>query len=144
MAVAANIRCSRESANQNQKISGQDLSLSDLIDLVASMNRLADRVQKLEAVMSSHGVALPAEFPRTTSERIREITKTVAKKRKVDWRLVAGGSLKRVATRARQEVMLHARNEGFSTPEIAFALGLSDHTTVIHGSRRAAERLAAE
>lgn len=72
------------------------------------------------------------------------ILKEVAFRHDLDVRDITGPSRRRAIVRARQEAMWEARQRTpLSLPEIGRRLGGRDHSTVLHGVRKHAERMGA-
>lgn len=71
---------------------------------------------------------------------VAEIIELVAAEYKIPAPLFRERTRRRSIAHPRQVVMLLARRAGYSTPQIAKALGLLDHTSVLHGSQAAGDR----
>lgn len=85
------------------------------------------------------------ETPRiaqTKRRMMRDVAEEAAREYGVDLGQIRSRARSRAVVRARQEAMRRIRDEmGRTYPEIGQWFGL-DHTTVIHGVRRARERLS--
>lgn len=76
----------------------------------------------------------------STRPRMAELCDVVARQHGVNTIDLRGPSQHRFIAWPRQAFMAHARAAGYTTTQIGRFLGGRDHTTVIHGSRRHAER----
>lgn len=73
---------------------------------------------------------------------MREIIRSVAARRGISVEEIKGPHLRKDIVRARHEAMYLCRAEGcWSFPQIGAAFGGRDHTSVMNGVRRHAERL---
>lgn len=98
--------------------------------------------QQGQVMQNTEAVAVPHERRRW---RVREIIRAVAWAFEVNAKAMAGPSRAAALVHARQAVMWMARGEGcWSLTHIGQALGNRDHTTVIHGAKAAAKRMAAD
>jgi chromosomal replication initiation ATPase DnaA len=73
----------------------------------------------------------------------RTVVAEVAARHGVIPKLITSDSCARIASFPRQEVMWLLRQRGYSTIQIGRALG-RDHSTVIHGARAHAARMASD
>lgn len=81
---------------------------------------------------------LPARY--RLKANVADIAAQVAAETGIPLPLILGPRrCKAPVARARQRVMWEARQCGLSYPEIGYAIG-RDHTTVLHGVRREAQR----
>lgn len=105
---------------------------------------LEARLARLEAVVDAlTGPALaacPAMPERRT--RVREIIAAVAAEYGVPASAIVGNSRLSVVTVPRQEAMRRAKDAGLSLSQIGRLMGGRDHSTVMHGIKRARERLS--
>lgn len=75
----------------------------------------------------------------------KEILQQVASRHNMTVDEMLSATRKKTYARARQEAMWEIRQRTkLSYPQIAQRMRLKDHTTVIHGERRHAERLSAQ
>ena len=113
-----------------------------------TIRRLESRIARLEAVVTA--LTAPArdaaadEAAAPVRMSIRQIAAAVAAEYGVPAAEMAGHDTRRAFSVPRQEAMRRAWEAGFSTPQIGRVLGGRDHSTVMHGIKRARERMAAE
>lgn len=112
--------------------------------LYAHVLRLESKVAKLEKRRDPMPKA-PANdaAPSKADFTVRKIVKIVAEEYGVHPSVILGSEKNRRAAVPRQEVMRRALAVGWSSTQVGRALG-RDHSTVLTGAKRAAERLAAE
>lgn len=88
-------------------------------------------------------ITLPLALPSAHPSSMRGISERVAARWDLTLDDLKGQSRKRFIARPRQEAMWHMYQTGrFSLPQIGQFLGGRDHSTILHGVRRHAERIA--
>lgn len=95
--------------------------------------------------ISPYGIEFTTEEPTGGKATLRRICREVCERYGVTMELLMSHRRDNGVVSARQEAMWRARHEtALSFPEIGRLMGGKDHTTVIYGVRRHAERIARE
>ena len=118
----------------------------DCRDASRKIAALEARLARLEAVvdaLTSPALAACHAVPDRRAS-IKEIIAAVAAEYGVPASAIVGNSRLSVVTVPRQEAMRRAKEAGLTLAQIGRLMGGRDHTTVMHGIKRARERLAAE
>ena len=112
----------------------------------ADIAALEARIARLEAVVGA--LTRPAlkscKAMPERSKKVRQIIAEVAAEYGVPASAIVGDSRLSAVTVPRQEAMRRAKDAGLTLAQIGRLMGGRDHTTVMHGIKRARERLAAE
>lgn len=112
--------------------------LEGALNRVVALSQLTDRRLTAEIVESALSNLLPQRSKMTPEQ----IVETVAQYFGIEPAALQGGSRCQTVVRPRQIAMYLIREEtGASLPQIGAVLGGRDHTTVLHGYTRIAERI---
>lgn len=122
-----------------------EIEIAELRDL---MSIASARLEALEVFARGAAMHHAAEMARERSAAkhdhvaapITRIIMSVADEYSVPAYQITGPSRAEVYAIPRQEVMRRAMDAGYSSTRIGRALGGRDHTTVLHGARRARDR----
>lgn len=93
-----------------------------------------------EVIRQSVTYSAPYLFPMRQRERVALIIARIANSHGVTVDDITGPSRTQPITKPRHEVMYLARCLGWSTTQIGMRLGGRDHSTVIQGARKHAQR----
>lgn len=105
--------------------------------------RLREKVAKQQAKIAKLCTALEAAGVVADPQTGRKLAESIAIKHGISFSEMISSRRAPHLVRARQEAMWHLREHTkLSYPQIAYILGKRDHTTIIHGIKRHAERMA--
>lgn len=120
---------------------------SGRVDLFVQAEKPVERPARLRLVSDDEQVA-PAPTPAPVAPPppaarsvIGSLVARAARETGLNPTLIGGVSLRRADVRARDAVVLAAREQGYSYPQIGRHLGKRDHSTILFAERRAGERL---